>query len=107
MVYFNNGVYDKALILFSDLMVNNPSNDTLVYYTAVCYFHQNDYLSSIEMLKGLSLKPKFAYYHESKWYYSLTLIQLGKTSSADSLLQSIIRDKSPFIEKAKQELEKL
>lgn len=107
IIYFNNEVYDKAYKIFSALLIDDPGNDTLLYYTSVCQYHLNDYWKAIERLKDLSHKPKFSFYNESKWYYALALIQVGRIKSADSLLKSIVREDSPFVEKAKQELEKL
>jgi len=104
---YNSKKYSEALSSFRELIRDYQSNDTLIYYTALCNYHLSKFKEAIHELTPLIDKPQGEFYSKAKWYYALSLIGDKKIDDAKRILEQIIRDDSTFHDLAVSELEKL
>lgn len=102
---YNGKQYRAALQIFRKLITDYPNNDTIQYYTAMCYFNQNRYEDAKKVFEKLIINSHSPFYNEGKWNYARSLIKTNDLIKADSILYSIIKEYSPFSNDAKQKLD--
>ncbi len=103
MIDYKLGNTKKALKVWDSLLIIQPKNDTLQYFTAMANLNLNNYaIAKEKLLKLLKEHPNTAFKKESKWYVSLLYIKENNYTEALSLLKEL-----PQVEATKTLIKKL
>jgi len=105
-LYFEEN-YREALLPLVSLNTDFPENDSVQFYTSMCYFNLNQTERSIEGLDNLSRKPNSLFFNDAQWYYALSLIRIGLSQRADSVLRSVVDGNTKYTEEALKKLEEI
>ena len=104
---FTKSKYQEALAVFNELYNDYHRNDTILYYSSMCYYHLKHFNESIIGIEVLAKSPKSVFYNQAKWYYALSLIGAERKEEAKVILKQIVNDETIYKGKAKRELDKL
>lgn len=96
MYYFSKGQYKKALTRYITILEQYPEDLNAHFYGALCYFDMQQYdlaLNLLTKIQAYEIQEGFiAFRQEAKWYQARTLIKLGRTSEANTILDEIIAE---------------
>ena len=86
-----DGMYDEALVQFSQALKLNPANAALLYnHRARVYQYRNQLeVAGDELAKGLALEPRHPLLRTSAAYQQM---RMGNLHSAIAILEEVIRD---------------
>ena len=104
---YDSQKYRNALSVFIKLKRDFPSNDSVIYYTALCNYQLKRYIESINEFKAIVGNPKSLLYSKAKWYYALSLKNEGRVNEAKSILMQIIEEDSTLKADANKELQSI
>lgn len=89
MNLFRSGDFFTAGRNFNELLNNNPSNDTLLYFSALCNFEIKNYTLAEKNLKILLLENESVWKQKAEWWLALTLVAESKKEEAVIILEKI------------------
>lgn len=104
---FNKKKYELAMNAFESIAIDLPSNDSILLYKSICYYHLTRFDEAIINLSELANNPQKTQFAEARWYYVLSLIGAQRRDEAIGVLEQIIKDGSAYKREAKKELNKL
>lgn len=81
--YYNNQMFDSALVIFRNLVANKPESDTLSFYLANTALASNAPPDeAVRLLVDLTNRTSSAFYTQSRWYLVLAYIKINKPDEA-------------------------
>ncbi len=107
MKLFNKKKYELAVNAFESISSELPSNDSILLYKSICYYHLTRFDDAILNLSGLASSPQKTQFIEARWYFALSLIGAQRRDEAIVVLEQIVNDDSNYKREAKKELNKL
>jgi len=107
MKLYNKKKYELALNAFESISSELSSNDSILLYKSICYYHLTRFDDALLNLSGLANNPQKAQFVEARWYYALSLIGAQRCDEAAVILEQIIKEDSTYKREAKKELNKL
>jgi hypothetical protein len=107
MRLYNKKKYELALNAFESITSELASNDSILLYKSICYYHLTRFDDAILNLSELAKNPRKNQFAEARWYYALSLIGAQRRDEAIVILEQIIKDDSDYKREAKKELNKL
>ena len=84
---YENGDFEQATILFSDLIANKKDT-TIQFYYAMSLLNQEEYSSALAQLQNL-ITTDFDYKTEALWYAALIELRNENSATAKKYLQQI------------------
>ena len=89
------------------LMTKSDANDTREsFYLGMAFFYMNNFPESVERFRSISPKSSL-YTEQSQWFLALSLIQVGSTAEAVTILHQITQEKTYKSSQAEKLLEHL
>lgn len=104
---YEQGAYEKALILFSDIHASDPENAALPYYSALCHLELGQAKEAIEFLDQVVVMQSDKYSRPATWYLSLSYLKSGNTKKTKAILKQLQLEEDVYADKAKGLLENL
>jgi predicted Zn-dependent protease len=108
MFYFRKNEFNNAQTLIQPLYKQNPKNDTIIYYTALINFLNQEEKAAAKLFEGLTSKEN-AFTAKSTYFLAMCYLNQGKHPKALVELEKVIQlnDESlhAFALKNKQEIE--
>jgi tetratricopeptide (TPR) repeat protein len=108
MFYFRKNEFNNAHTLIEPLYKQNPKNDTIIYYTALINFLNQEEKAAAKLFEGLTSKEN-AFTAKSTYFLAMCYLNQGKHPKALVELEKVIQlnDESlhAFALKNKQEIE--
>ncbi len=101
---YNQKNYGAALNEFNTLYSQGSTNDTVVYYRAMCNYNLKSFADALIDFQLLGIKVDGKFFYDSQWYYALSLVEVGRSDEARTLLEAIVKSDSPYKELANQKL---
>lgn len=105
MTAYKQGDYADALERFKTITASE-SNDTLTFYSSMCYLELEQVQESISLLGDIH--PASAFYEKAQWYMALAHLQSKDFGQTRTVLKEIVANENHiFLESAKELLSEL
>ncbi len=102
MQLYKNGKYDASINRFKQLVVANPTNDTLLYFIGCAELNIQKYQEASQYFKYVSTKSNSVFYLKSKYYLAYSLYKTNQSKEAKLILHELISNyENPFVEETK------
>lgn len=106
MVLYGSKEYEKAINIFKETLVLNPQDNESLLYLGICYLETNQTDKSIDAFKRVRLNSE-EYYNDAAWYLALAYLKKGNISEAETIFKELVKNESPYMDKAKELLTKI
>jgi hypothetical protein len=109
MAAYGNKDFPNAIDKFRKVLVDEPSNETALFYTGVSYLSlpRPDALNALINLEDVLKNPKSSFAEAANWYKALALIKDKREAEAQTLLHEIILGNGAYKTKAEALLKDL
>lgn len=107
MVYYKSGNYQESAVKFKHILSNNPGNDTLKYYEALCQVRLKNEPEALALLSSISFPSGSEWDIKAKWYTALVLIHQKRSKEAMSILEGTKKAGSLYAGESARLLEEL
>ena len=104
---FNNKEYNDSKHLFEQIIINDNSNYSALYYKSLCCFFLEENENAITGFNQILKISKGEYYDSAKWYKALALLKKGNKKEAKKILEEIIKSNSSFKNNAELKLKEI
>ena len=102
MQLYKSGKYDASVKRFNQLVLANPTNDTLLYFIGSAELNSQKYQEASQHFKNVSTNSNSVFYLKSKYYLAYSLYKTNHSREAKLLLQDLIsNNENPFVEETK------
>jgi TolA-binding protein len=102
MQLYKSGKYDASVKRFNQLVVANPTNDTLLYFIGSAELNSQKYQEASQHFKNVSTNSNSVFYLKSKYYLAYSLYKNNQSNEAKLILQELIsNNENPFVEETK------
>ncbi|GAB4299538.1 MAG: hypothetical protein Kow0068_23090 [Marinilabiliales bacterium] len=116
--YYNNHDFSKAIIIFEDVIKENPSDHYAILYCGLSYlergisdeslYNSNYYISvAITNFKKIVNSGDKLYYDQAIWYMALSYIYIGEVDQALLYLDKLAECDSTLSDKARDIIDKI
>lgn len=107
MTDYREGKFREALISLDRLQISRPLNDTINYYTGICYFESDSTSKAIEYFQKIATN-KSVYYYRATYDLGLAYIRSHDMTDAKKAFEIVSTgEPGPLKEKAAEILKKL
>lgn len=86
---YNQAKYKSALVAFTNLLKQEPNNQTYLFFSGITYMGLEDYNNAIVLLSKVVASESDDYKKESKWYLGLSYIKTGELDKASKYLTEL------------------
>ncbi len=107
MTKYDNNEHDSAIILFNEILTEEPNNVTVQFYQANSYLEEGDLQNGITNLNRVSQQRDNEYYEASQWYLALSYLKAGDKDSATRILNDLIFSEGVYKNRAEEVLKLL
>ncbi len=76
MVAYKLGEYAEAKVKWEEILLQEPSNDTLIYYLGSAALASGDVMEAIRRLEPLSKDTSSTFHAKAKWYLFLAYVRV-------------------------------
>lgn len=91
---YQNKDYEKAIEQFNIILLNDPDNSAVRFYTSISYIETKQFDQAITYLTDISTNNRSAYQKPSEWFLALCYLKIGKQPEAADLFRQIAGDNS-------------
>ena len=99
--------YESARAYWRPLLINNPQNDSLLFFLAQIDLADQSLPDAISKFEVILNQPQSIFYQKSQWYLALALLKNGQSEPSTTLLKEIQSERGTFASKAKALLDEL
>ena len=92
MTQFKLEDFRASSVLFSELSVKDPLNDTLLYFSGYSFLKLTEYPSAIDCFEKVVGQPGSIFFKKSQYCLSLAYWGAGKKGKAEELSDLILQD---------------
>jgi len=92
--------YKQAKSYWQPLLVENPSNDTLLYYLAQIELIEKQFEPAAEKLRAIGQEKASVFKEKATWYLAISYLRMNKQEEAKVLLNYILTEGGYEAEKA-------
>ncbi|MBT4339917.1 MAG: hypothetical protein HOD63_15105 [Bacteroidetes bacterium] len=86
MYYYQLDDYKNCLVILTDLLIKNPDNNDLLFYSAICLMNNLEFEQALSHLNKMSNSGTEVYKDEIKWYTALIYLRTTHIDQALDLL---------------------
>jgi tetratricopeptide (TPR) repeat protein len=105
---FSKNDYQSADGLFDEILVKDPQNFAVKYYSGISNIELKNYPKAIGMFEAIIQNGDNLYIENAQWYLGLTQLVAGNVDQANKLFESIASTPDHYYSKdAKSILEKI
>jgi tetratricopeptide (TPR) repeat protein len=101
---YNAKDYDAALVLFSQVLVYDPTSREALYYSGASYLAKNNPDLAIASYDKVIAQGKGLLYDDARYDKSLALLKKNKNEEAKKLLNDLIKEGGPYKTKASEKV---
>jgi tetratricopeptide (TPR) repeat protein len=106
--YFSKSDYQTASGLFDKILVNDPNNFAVRYYSGISNIELKNYSQAILMFESIIKDGNNLYAENADWYLGLSYLAAGQVAQAESVFTRIVSTPSHYYNnEAKSILEKI
>jgi tetratricopeptide (TPR) repeat protein len=106
--FFSKSDYPTAIGLFDKILVNDPNNFAVRYYSGISNIELNNYNQAILMFESIIKDGNNLYTENADWYLGLSYLAAGQVNQAESVFTRIISTPGHYYyDEAKSILEKI
>ena len=99
--------YAADAAIYEARLTENPDDEEVRFKLGICYLHLGKPGKAALEFSKVAANRQSPLYHAAKWNEALALIQKQDKTAAKSVLEEIIKEKGPTVEKAKAALKTL
>jgi tetratricopeptide (TPR) repeat protein len=107
MIEYKDANYKTALALFNQLRASDNYNDTLNFYSGLCYLETDYPEKAVDLFKKVTESETSYYYYPANYYLGLTYVRLDQISNATVPLKTVSGSSHYLNAKAKELLQEL
>jgi tetratricopeptide (TPR) repeat protein len=108
LLYFSKNDYKAADGLFEKILVNDPQNFAVMYYSGISNIEMKNYPKAIQMFESIIQNGDNLYIENAEWYLGLSYLVEGNVDKANKHFESIASSPDNYYAKdAKSILEKI
>jgi len=107
MIEYKDANYKTALALFNQLRTNDNYNDTLNFYSGLCYLETDNPEKAADLFKKVTESESNYFYYPANYYLGLTYVRLDQISNAIGPLKTVSGSSHYLNAKAKELLQEL
>ena len=104
---YKDANYKTALALLNQLRANDNYNDTLNFYSGICYLETDNAEKAVDLFKKVTESESGNYYYPANYYLGLTYVKLDQISNARAPLKTVSGSSHYLNAKAKELLQEL
>jgi tetratricopeptide (TPR) repeat protein len=106
--YFSKNDFQTAEGLFDKILVNDPNNFAVKYYSGISNIEIKNFDKAILMFESITRNGDNLYTENADWYLGLSYLAAGQVNQADSIFTRIASTPSHYyFDEAKSILEKI
>lgn len=99
--------YEVAWSSFLNILVDDPDNMGIMFYTAMSALQIDRYPDAVAGLKKVANQGDSIYSNPAEWYLGLALFKSGDVRNARKVFENIVESKTDFSEDAKSILKSI
>lgn len=108
LLYFSKNDFQAAGDLFDKILVNDPKNFAVMYYSGISNIEIKNYSKAIQMFESIIHDRDNLYIENAEWYLGLSNLVAGNVDQANNIFESIGSNSDHYYSKdAKSILEKI
>jgi tetratricopeptide (TPR) repeat protein len=107
LIAFNKQDYTKSISLFSILLELNKKDVNAWFYSALCFYHNNNNAKAIVFLDKVLENENNVFDQEAEWYKAQALIKTNDKEAALELLLKINSRRGFYADKAGDKLKEI
>jgi tetratricopeptide (TPR) repeat protein len=88
MIYYKQKEYEDSYRILNNILEENPSNDTLLYFNGVVLYELENYSEATSYYKEI-IDTESAYREKAEYRLALAYLRLDKKNDAKSILRKI------------------
>ncbi len=100
MQFYDKGAYAEALPIFRELLVENPDDLSVQFYTALCYLSEGESPNAIHHLSKVEQKNDPVWESPAHWYLALAYLRTGNIDQAKFHIDRLMAGNSSYRQKA-------
>jgi tetratricopeptide (TPR) repeat protein len=105
--FYEQGRYEEALDLFSQLISENPANPAPVFYSGICHLELDASEKAVVLFQSVQSMEKSNYSKAALWYEALASLKIDDKSSAVEILTDLSEGDDNYALRSIELLDKL